>query len=198
MMTGLRLATLRLATLRLATQRSALAGAQTECMARRYKDLPIEADPRIVIAAVPEWADPRDALVARDGIVLGELPAGAVLGTGSPRRAGNCGAERALLAAVGEGGDVAVGALADVVEDLDDEGRVVLPLFLRGGAATADDDLVRSSATAPYVAGELTDVENLGRQPGCGRVAGSSWRRAGWADPALRDQVRLNGKRVGK
>jgi len=50
-----------------------------------------------------------------------------------------------------------VGALADVVED-GDEGRVVLRLFLRGVAATADDDLLRSSAT-----GELTDAEHLGR-----------------------------------
>ena len=31
--------------------------------------------------------DPRDALVARDGLTLGELPAGARVGTGSPRRA---------------------------------------------------------------------------------------------------------------
>jgi hydroxymethylbilane synthase len=83
-------------------------------------------------------------------------------------------AERALLAAVGEGCGAVVGALADVVEDLDDEGRVVLRLFLRGVAATADDDLLRSSATAPYSAvsgstvsdsvGEPTDAEKLGRQ----------------------------------
>ena len=39
-----------------------------------------------MLAAVPERADSRDALVARDGMVLGELPPGAVLGTGSPRR----------------------------------------------------------------------------------------------------------------
>ena len=35
----------------------------------------------------PLRADPRDALVARDGLTLGELPPGAVVGTGSPRRA---------------------------------------------------------------------------------------------------------------
>jgi hydroxymethylbilane synthase len=49
----------------------------------------------------------------------------------------------------------------------------VLRLFLRGVAATADDDLLRSSATVPYssvgyssalyFSGELTDAEQLGR-----------------------------------
>ena len=44
----------------------------------------------------PGREDPRDALVARDGLTLGELPAGSVVGTGSPRRA-------AQLAALGLG-----------------------------------------------------------------------------------------------
>ena len=48
------------------------------------------------ITAVPVREDPRDALVARDGMVLGELPAGARVGTGSPRR-------RAQLEALGLG-----------------------------------------------------------------------------------------------
>jgi hydroxymethylbilane synthase len=39
-----------------------------------------------VIAAIPERADARDALVARDGLSLGELPEGARIGTGSVRR----------------------------------------------------------------------------------------------------------------
>ncbi|MBH0619216.1 hydroxymethylbilane synthase, partial [Salmonella enterica] len=37
--------------------------------------------------AVPAREDPRDVLVARDRLTLGELPEGSVLGTGSPRRA---------------------------------------------------------------------------------------------------------------
>ena len=44
-------------------------------------------DPRFNIAAIPPREDARDALVARDGLVLGELPAGSVIGTSSPRRA---------------------------------------------------------------------------------------------------------------
>ena len=231
--------------------REALVAGAVEVAVHSCKDLPTTPDSRLVLAAVPERADPRDALVARDGMVLGALPAGAVLGTGSPRRGvqlralglglrvepirgnvdsrirrvadgeldgmviaaaglarlGRIGeatelldplqmlpaagqgalacecrvddldtehllgaflddagaraavtAERALLATLAAGCTAPVGALADVVEDLDDDGRVVLRLFLRGVAATADDHLLRSSAT-----GELTDAENLGR-----------------------------------
>ena len=64
-----------------------------------YKDLPTAPDPRLLLAAVPPREDPRDALVARDGRVLGELPAGARVGTGSPRR-------RAQLDALGLGLEV--------------------------------------------------------------------------------------------
>jgi hydroxymethylbilane synthase len=231
--------------------REALVAGEVDAAVHSYKDLPTAADPRLVLAAVPERADPRDALVARDGMVLAELPPRAVLGTGSPRRAsqlralglglqvvpirGNVDsrihrvidgeldgvvvaaaglarlgrideatelldpqkmlpapgqgalacecrvddvdtehalaaclndagvraavtAERALLAALGAGCSAPVGALADAVEDLADDGRVVLRLSLWGVAATADGDLLRSSAT-----GELTEAENLGR-----------------------------------
>ncbi|HEX4654315.1 MAG TPA: hydroxymethylbilane synthase [Mycobacteriales bacterium] len=51
------------------------------------KDLPTAPAPGLVVAAIPPRADPRDALVSRDGLALAELPAGAVVGTGSPRRA---------------------------------------------------------------------------------------------------------------
>lgn len=231
--------------------REALATGEVDVAVHSYKDLPTAPDPRLVIAAVPRRADPRDALVARDGLVLGALPPGAVLGTGSPRRTaqlralglglevvpirgnvdsrirrvvegeldgvvvaaaglarlGRSGeatelldplqmlpapaqgalalecriddidtehllagvlndadgraavtAERALLAALEAGCSAPVGALADVVEDLDDEGRVVHRLSLRGVAATPDDALLRASAI-----GEMTVAEQLGR-----------------------------------
>ena len=60
------------------------------------KDLPTTPDAGTTVAAVPTREDPRDALVARDGLTLGELPAGATVGTGSPRR-------RAQLEALGLG-----------------------------------------------------------------------------------------------
>ena len=52
-----------------------------------YKDLPTRRPAGLVLAAVPLRADPRDALVARRGQALRQLPPGAVVGTSSPRRA---------------------------------------------------------------------------------------------------------------
>ena len=51
------------------------------------KDLPTVQDAALLIAAIPPREDPRDALVARSGAKLADLPAGARIGTGSPRRA---------------------------------------------------------------------------------------------------------------
>ena len=67
--------------------RSALLADEIDVAVHSYKDLPTEPAEGIVIAAVPAREDPRDALVARDGLTLGELPAGSRVGTGSPRRA---------------------------------------------------------------------------------------------------------------
>src|SRR5207244_6761854 len=51
------------------------------------KDLPTAGMPGILLAAVPAREDPRDALVGRDCAKLADLPPGALIGTGSPRRA---------------------------------------------------------------------------------------------------------------
>jgi hydroxymethylbilane synthase len=51
------------------------------------KDLPALQPDDIELAAVPARDDPRDALAARDGAKLADLPRGAKIGTGSPRRA---------------------------------------------------------------------------------------------------------------
>jgi hydroxymethylbilane synthase len=79
--------------------REALVRGEVDVAVHSYKDLPTAPDPRLHMAAVPPREDPRDALVARDGMVLGELPPGATVGTGSPRR-------RAQLEALGLGLDV--------------------------------------------------------------------------------------------
>ena len=79
--------------------REALAAGGIDVAVHSYKDLPTAPDPRLTLAAVPPREDPRDALVARDGLVLGELPAGSRVGTGSPRR-------RAQLDALGLGLEV--------------------------------------------------------------------------------------------
>ena len=70
-----------------AALREAIADGTVDMAVHSYKDLPTAPDDRFVIAAIPRREDARDALVARDGMVLGELPAGSVIGTSSPRRA---------------------------------------------------------------------------------------------------------------
>ena len=67
--------------------RSALLSGEIDVAVHSYKDLPTGPAEGIVIAAVPRREDPRDALVARDGLMLGQLSAGSQIGTGSPRRA---------------------------------------------------------------------------------------------------------------
>jgi hydroxymethylbilane synthase len=66
--------------------RQALLEGTVDVAVHSYKDLPTLPEPGLTIAAVPPREDPRDALVARDGLTLGELPAGAKVGTGAPRR----------------------------------------------------------------------------------------------------------------
>lgn len=67
--------------------REALLRGDVDVAVHSLKDLPTYPADGIALAALPPRGDPRDALVARDGLTLGELPAGARVGTGSPRRA---------------------------------------------------------------------------------------------------------------
>lgn len=76
--------------------REALRADEVDLAVHSLKDLPTTPEPGLVVAAVPPREDPRDALVARDGLTLGELPPGSRVGTGSPRR-------RSQLAALGLG-----------------------------------------------------------------------------------------------
>lgn len=79
--------------------RRALLQGDVDLAVHSYKDLPTAAEPGLIIAAVPRREDPRDALVARDGLTLGELPPGSRIGTGAPRRV-------AQLRALGLGLDI--------------------------------------------------------------------------------------------
>ncbi len=67
--------------------RSSLLAGEVDIAVHSLKDLPVLPADGIVLAAVPGRDDPRDALVGRDGAKLADLPAGARVGTGSPRRA---------------------------------------------------------------------------------------------------------------
>jgi hydroxymethylbilane synthase len=67
--------------------RDALLRGDVDVAVHSLKDLPTGAAEGITLAAVPVREDPRDVVVARDGLTLGELPVGSRVGTGSPRRA---------------------------------------------------------------------------------------------------------------
>jgi hydroxymethylbilane synthase len=79
--------------------RRALLEGSIDVAVHSYKDLPTAPEPGLILAAVPGREDPRDALVARNGLTLGQLPRGSRVGTGAPRRA-------AQLRALGLGLDV--------------------------------------------------------------------------------------------
>jgi hydroxymethylbilane synthase len=67
----------------------ALLAEEIDIAVHSAKDVPLEEDPGLVIAAYPERADPRDALITRHGgASLASLARGAIVGTDSPRRAG--------------------------------------------------------------------------------------------------------------
>jgi hydroxymethylbilane synthase len=66
--------------------RDALHAGTVDLAVHSYKDLPTAVADGLVVAAVPPREDPRDVLIARDGLTLGELSPGARIGTGSPRR----------------------------------------------------------------------------------------------------------------
>ncbi|THA48167.1 hydroxymethylbilane synthase [Streptomyces sp. A1136] len=66
--------------------RDALARGEVDFAVHSLKDLPTTQPGELVIAAMPKREDARDALVARDGLTFEQLPDGARIGTGSPRR----------------------------------------------------------------------------------------------------------------
>ncbi len=98
--------------------REALRADECDLLVHSLKDLPTAPAPGLVIGAVPKRADARDALCARDGLTLEELPEGARVGTGSPRRVAQLGSQRPDLEVVDLRGNVDT-RLARVGDDLD-------------------------------------------------------------------------------
>ena len=66
--------------------RDALLAGECDVAVHSLKDLPTGPCEGITLGAVPERADSRDALCARDDLTFATLPAGSLVGTGSPRR----------------------------------------------------------------------------------------------------------------
>lgn len=136
--------------------RQALADGRVDLAVHSLKDLPTLPDPRVVIAAVPQRVDPRDALVARDDLTLGELPSGSRVGTGSPRRA-------AQLFALGMGLDV-----VDIRGNVDTRLRMVVEHVV-DAVVVARAGLLRLGAESSVT--EILDPLQMLPAPGQGALA---------------------------
>src|SRR5438132_2765449 len=84
----------------------ALLEGQAEFAVHSAKDLPTLPTPRLTLAAFLPREDARDVLIARPPGTLAQLPPGARIGTGSPRRAAQIAALRPDLKAVEIRGNV--------------------------------------------------------------------------------------------
>jgi hydroxymethylbilane synthase len=139
-----------------ALREAVASGGVVDLAVHSLKDLPTAADPRLSLAAIPVREDARDVLVARDGLTLGELPQGARIGTGSPRRA-------AQINALGLGVEI-VGIRGNVDTRL---GKVVSGEV--DGVVLAMAGLVRLRRTAE--ATEVLDPLQVLPAPGQGALA---------------------------
>jgi hydroxymethylbilane synthase len=135
--------------------RHALLAGECDVVVHSLKDLPTTPAEGLVLAAVPKRADARDALCARDGMRLADLPEGARVGTGSPRRRAQLRSLRSDLEVVDIRGNVDT-RLGRVGQDLD---AVVL-------AAAGLSRLGRSDAVT-----ELLELSPWPTAPGQGALA---------------------------
>jgi hydroxymethylbilane synthase len=115
--------------------RQALSAGTIDLAVHSLKDLPVAAADDLVIAAILARQDPRDVLVARDGLTLAGLAPGARVGTGSPRRAAQLRALRPDVEAVvlARAGLARLGLLDAVTEVLSPD--VMLPAPGQGALA---------------------------------------------------------------
>ena len=86
--------------------RHALLDGEVDLVVHSFKDLPTQPVEGLEVICVPAREDPRDALCARDSLTLADLPEGARVGTGSPRRAAQLLAARPDLEVVDLRGNV--------------------------------------------------------------------------------------------
>jgi hydroxymethylbilane synthase len=160
-----------------AALRDALLDGRCDVAVHSLKDLPVAEAPGLVVAAVPERVDHRDALCARDGLTLAELPHGARVGTGSPRRAAQLRAARPDLEVLDIRGNVEtrLGRVPGLAEGPGDLDAVVL-------AAAGLTRLGRLDAVS-----ELLEPDVMSPAPGQGALAVETREDA---DPGLAAAVR--------
>ncbi len=107
------------------------------------KDLPAADEGGLALGCVPVREDVRDALIARDGMRFGDLPPGARIGTGSPRRIAQLQRARPDLEFVAIRGNVDT-RLAHI-----DDGRVDAVVLAMAGLRRLDKDGVVTEALSP-------------------------------------------------
>ncbi len=73
---------------------SELLAGSVQCAVHSLKDLPVENPAGLTLGCIPARAEVRDVLISREGFTLASLPAGALVGTSSPRRAAQIRAAR--------------------------------------------------------------------------------------------------------
>lgn len=122
------------------------------------KDVPTQLSQGLVLAAVLEREDVRDALVSRDGRTLVDLPAGARVGTGSFRRGAQVLAARPDLEIVDIRGNVDT-RLRKVAEGELDAVLLAAAGLARLGALEHAAELVDPSVVLPAVGQAALAVE---------------------------------------
>ena len=99
--------------------RTSLLDGAVDFAVHSLKDLPTTPVPGLHIAAIPPRADARDVLIAVDGQRLQDLPPGATVGTGSPRRVAQLRALRPDLSYVDVRGNIGTRLARVAPGDLD-------------------------------------------------------------------------------
>jgi hydroxymethylbilane synthase len=86
--------------------REALRAGEVDAVVHSFKDLPTAPADGLAIGAVPVRADARDVVCSRSGAGLDDLPEGARVGTGSPRRRAQLASRRPDLVLVDIRGNI--------------------------------------------------------------------------------------------
>jgi hydroxymethylbilane synthase len=136
----------------------ALSRGEIDMAVHSLKDLPTEMAAAFVIGAIPQRANPFDALITRGGILLDELPSGAVIGTSSLRRAAQLKAYRPDLQSQAIRGNVET-RLRKV---LDGDGMYAATVLARAGLERLGKQDVIT---------QLLDVSLMLPAPGQGAIA---------------------------
>jgi hydroxymethylbilane synthase len=150
--------------------RDALLDGRCDVAVHSLKDLPTGDAPGLALGAVPLRQDPRDALCARDGLTLAELPSAARIGTGSPRRAAQLRAVRPDVEVVDIRGnvDTRLGRVAGSATGPGDLDAVVLAGagLARLGRLDAVTELFDATVMAPAPGQGALAVEVRADEPG--------------------------------